>query len=133
MVEVELQHEKQKANQQDHRASKWRKLNVEHRVLTSAKGRRLFAEKEAEWVAKMQKKKDVEILRKERAAEREQQHKARGPDAPFTGSLSSKNKPDLQEIAAALDLSEDGTVGSAAGPKGQCVKGLLIPFSKWAL
>ena len=49
------------------------------------------------------------MLRKEKETERDRQHQARGPDAPFTGSLSSKNKPDLQEIAAALDLPEDGT------------------------
>ena len=81
-------------------------------------------------MAKMQKKKDVEMLWKERAAESEQQCKARGPGTLFIGFLSLKNKPDLQEITAALDLPEDDTVGSAAGPKGQYVKGLLISFSK---
>ena len=54
-------------------------------------------------MAKTQKKKEAETLRKEKEAERDQQRRARGPDAPFVGSLSSKNKPDLQEIAAALD------------------------------
>ena len=109
MVELELQNEKRKANQRDGRASKRRKLNVEARVLTSAEGKRLAAEKEAERVTKMQKRKEAELLRKEKEAERDQQRRDRGPDAPFIGSLSSKNKPDLQEIAAALDLSEDGT------------------------
>lgn len=109
MVELELQNEKRKANQRNGRASKRRKLNVEARVLTSAEGKRLAAEKEAERAVKMQKKKKAEMLRKEKEAERDQQRQARGPDAPFMGSLPSKNKPDLQEIAAALDLSEDGT------------------------
>ena len=49
------------------------------------------------------------MLQKEKEAERGQQRQAQDPDAPFTGSLASKNKPDLQEIAAALNLSEDGT------------------------
>ncbi|KAF8239066.1 hypothetical protein L208DRAFT_1033757, partial [Tricholoma matsutake] len=31
------------------------------------------------------------------------------PDALFTGSLSLKSKPNLQEIAGALSLLEDGT------------------------
>src|SRR6266852_4185644 len=109
MVELELQNEKRKSNQWDGRASKRRKLNVEARVLTSAEGKRLAAEKEAERVAKMQKKKEAERSWKEKEAERDQQRQARGPDAPFTGSLTSKNKPDLQEIAAALNLLEDGT------------------------
>ena len=109
MVELELQNEKRKGNLRDGRASKRRKLNVEARVLTSAEGKRLAAEKEAERVAKMQKKKETEMVRKEKEAERDQQRQAQGPNAPFMGSLSSKNKPDLQEIAAALGLSEDGT------------------------
>jgi hypothetical protein len=109
MIELELQNEKRKGNLRDGRASKRRKLNVEARVLTSAEGKRLAAEKEAERVAKMQKKKETEMVRKEKEAERDQQRQARGPDAPFMGSLSSKSKPDLQEIAAALGLSENGT------------------------
>ena len=36
MVELELQNEKQKYNQHDSQASKWQKLNIEARVLTSA-------------------------------------------------------------------------------------------------
>jgi hypothetical protein len=109
MVELELQNEKRKANQRDGRASKRRKLNVEARVLTSAEGKRLAAEKDAERAAKMQKRKEAETLRKEKEAEREELRRIRGPDAPFIGSLSSKSKPELREIAAALGLSEDGT------------------------
>ena len=109
MIQLELQNEKRKANQRNGRASKQCKLNVEARVLTSVEGKRLATEKEAERVAKMQKKKEAEMLQKEKEAERDQQRQARGPDAPFIGSLSSKNKPDLQEIAAALNISEDGT------------------------
>ena len=109
MVKVELQNEKRKSNERDGRASKRRKLNVEARVLTSAEGRRFAEEKEAEQAAKAQKKRDAAIRRKEKEVERDRQHRARGPDAPFTGSLTSKNKPDLKEIAAALDITEDGT------------------------
>jgi hypothetical protein len=69
----------------------------------------LAAEKDAERIAKAQKKKETEKRRKEKEAARDQQRQARAPDEPFVGSLGSKNKADLQEIAGALSLSEDGT------------------------
>lgn len=109
MVELELQNEKRRSNQRDGRASKRRKLNVEARVLTSAEGMRLAAEKDEERIVKAQKKKETERRRKEKEVARDQQRQARLPDQPFTGSLASKNKGDLQEIAGALNLSEDGT------------------------
>ena len=109
MVELELQNEKRKNNQRDGRASKRRKLNVEARVLTSAEGKRLAAEKDAEWAAKEQKKRDAAMRRRQKENDREKQRRDRAPDAPFTGSLSSKSKPDLQEIAGALSLAEEGT------------------------
>jgi hypothetical protein len=59
MVKLELQNEKCKNNQHDGRPSKWQKLNVEARVLTSAEGKQLAAEKDAERAAKEQKKKDA--------------------------------------------------------------------------
>jgi len=109
MVELELQNEKRKNNQRDGRPSKRRKLNVEARVLTSAEGKQLAAEKDAERAAKEQKKKDASMRRKQKENDREQQRRHRAPDAPFMGSLSSKSKPDLQEIAGALSLAEEGT------------------------
>ena len=41
--------------------------------------------------------------------DREQQQHNWAPDTPFTGSLSLKSKPDLQEIAGTLSLAEEGT------------------------
>ena len=69
----------------------------------------LVAEKETGRAAKARKQKDTEIRRKQQAARKEQQRDRSNADQPFTGALSSKRKPDLQEIAGALDLSEDGT------------------------
>jgi len=83
-------------------------LNVKACVLTSAKGKRLAAEKDVEWAAKAQKKKEADLRRKAQEMERQLQH-TQHLDQPFTGSLASKNKSDLQEIAAAIKLSEDGT------------------------
>ena len=109
MVELELQNEKRKNNQRDGRPSKRRKLIVEAQVLTLEEGKQLAAEKDAERAAKEQKRKDTAMRRKQKENDREQQRRDRAPDAPFTGSLSSKNKPDLQEIAGALSLAEEGT------------------------
>ena len=109
MVELKLQNEKHKNNQRNRRPSKQRKLNVEAQVLTSAEGKQLAAEKDAEQAAKEQKKKDMAMWRKQKENEREQQQQDRAPDTPFTGALSSKSKPDLQEIAGALSLAEEGT------------------------
>jgi hypothetical protein len=109
LVELELQNEKQKSNERDNRASKRRKLNVEARVLTSAEGKRLAAEKDTERASKVQKKKEAESRWKEKEVERDQQRRARHPDEPFMGSLTSKTKPDLQEIVGALNLPEDST------------------------
>ena len=78
-------------------------------MLTSAEGKQLAAEKDAERAAKEQKKRDTAMQQKQKENDREQQRRDRAPDAPFTGSLSSKNKPDLQEIAGALSLAEEGT------------------------
>lgn len=109
MSDFELLNLKRQLNHRTGRASKRRKLNVEARVLTSAEGRQLAEEKEVERMAKEQKKNDAEQRRKEKEAERLQHRLNRPPDAPFTGSLSSKNRPDLQEIAGALGLPETGT------------------------
>jgi hypothetical protein len=83
-------------------------LNVKACVLTSAEGKQLAGEKDAERAAKAQKKKEADLRRKAQEMER-QQRRIQHPDQPFTGSLTSKNKSDLQEIAAAIELSEDGT------------------------
>ena len=77
--------------------------------MTSAEGKRLAAEKDAERIAKAEKRKETERLRKEKEVVRDQQCQARSPDEPFIGFLGSKNKADLQEIAGALCLSEDST------------------------
>src|SRR5271155_4682556 len=60
--------------------------------------------------AKKQKKKETAQRREDKAAERRRQRENRNLSEPFRGSLTSKNKGDLQEIAGVLGLSEDGTV-----------------------
>ncbi|KAF8489006.1 hypothetical protein F5888DRAFT_1638814 [Russula emetica] len=67
-------------------------------------------EQEEEQRVKKQKKKENTQRREDKAAERRRQRADRDPSEPFRGSLTSKNKGDLQEIAGILFLSEDGTV-----------------------
>jgi hypothetical protein len=59
MVELELQNEKCKNNEQANKLSKRQKLNMEAQVLTLVEGKQLAVEKDAERKAKEQKKKDV--------------------------------------------------------------------------
>ena len=82
---------------------------MEAQVLTSEEGKQISAEKEAERKVKEQKKTETAAQQKQKENDREQQHRAQAPDAPFTSSLTSKSKPDLQDIAGALSLPEDGT------------------------
>ncbi|KAK7057081.1 hypothetical protein R3P38DRAFT_2426550, partial [Favolaschia claudopus] len=84
-------------NERDARPSKKRKLNVEARVLTSAEGKRLAAEKEAERTSKAKKKAESAQRRKEKENLRKEswRNRERDPDASFTGVLSAKNKDDL--------------------------------------
>ena len=76
-------------------------------MLTSDEGLWLAEEQEAEQLAKKQKKLESMQKRWDRDAEWRRQRKEHDPDEPFKGSLTSKNKGDLQEIAGALSISED--------------------------
>lgn len=111
MLEMENKNLKRKVNQQDNaRSNKKRKVVTNARMLTSDEGLRLAEEQEEEQRIKKQKKKENVQQREDKAAERRQQRAARDPSEPFRGSLASKNKGDLQEIAGVLHLSEDGTM-----------------------
>jgi hypothetical protein len=111
MLETENQNLKRKVNQQDNaRSNKKRKVVTNARMLTSDEGLRLAEEQEKEQCIKKKKKEENVQRREDKAAERRRQRAARDPSEPFRGSLTSKNKGDLQEIAGVLDLSEDGTM-----------------------
>ena len=59
MSNLKLQNLKHQLNHWTGQASKWIKLNIEARVLTSAEGRKLAEEKEAERTGKEQKKEEA--------------------------------------------------------------------------
>jgi hypothetical protein len=109
MMESELAIQKRKLNERDRRSSKKRKLNVEARVLTSAEGRRLAAEKDAERAKKAQDKRDGVQRRQEKENSRQENRRNWDPSTAFTGLLSAKSKDDLLNIAWTLKLAEDGT------------------------
>jgi hypothetical protein len=109
MVEFQLAEQKRKLNERDGRVSKRRKLNVEARVLTSAEGKRLAAEKDAERARKAQSKADGAQRRKEKENCRDETRRNWDHSAALTGLLSAKNKDDLMDIAWSLNLSEEGT------------------------
>jgi len=79
-------------------------------MLTLDEGLCLAEEQEEEQRAKKQKKEELTQRREDKAVERRRQRADRDPSEPFRGSLTSKNKGDLQEIVGVLCLSEDGTV-----------------------
>ncbi|KAI9454068.1 hypothetical protein BJY52DRAFT_1095640, partial [Lactarius psammicola] len=55
-----------------------------------------------------QRKCKVREQRAAKEAEREAQRQQRDPNAPFTGTLTSKTKANLQDIAQVLGLVTDG-------------------------
>ncbi|KJA15783.1 hypothetical protein HYPSUDRAFT_58622 [Hypholoma sublateritium FD-334 SS-4] len=88
---------------------KQRRLNVKARCLTSSEGRQLCMTQETLRAAKEQKKQEAQQRRQARETEQQQRRQARDPTQPFVGAMSSKNKPDLIQLADALQLSAEGT------------------------
>lgn len=105
----EIQDLKRCANAKDGRARKRQKLNVDARCLTSEEGLRLAQEQQALKQAQEQKKCEAQEQRAAKEAERERLRLERNPDEPFTGTLTTKSKPDLQDVAQALGLLTTGS------------------------
>ncbi|KAJ6533276.1 hypothetical protein DFH09DRAFT_1406723 [Mycena vulgaris] len=85
------------------------KLNVEARSLTSDEGLRL-AEEHAQMVADKETEKGRKEKEREEKEGREQQLRmTQAPMSIFRGALSAKNKPQLKDIAYALNISMEGT------------------------
>ena len=69
----------------------------------------LCAQCDAEDAAKAQKKAEAKACKEAKEVEQQRLRAERGPIEAYTGLLSSKLKPDLQEIAEALELPKDST------------------------
>ena len=105
----EIQDLKRRANAKDGRARKRQKLNVDARCLTSEEGLRLAQEQQALKEAQEQKKREAQEQRAAKEADCERLRLERNPDEPFTGALTTKAKPDLQDVAQALGLLITGS------------------------
>lgn len=108
MACCEIQDLKRCGNVKDSRARKRQKLNIEARCLMSEEGLRLAQEYEAAKEAQEQKKREAWEQQAAKEAEREQLQLERDLNEPFTGALTTKTKPDLQDIAQALGLLYSG-------------------------
>ena len=108
MAHCEIQDLKWRGNVKDSRTQKRQKLNVEARCLTSEEGLRLAQEHEAVKEAQEQKKCEAQEQRAAKEAERERLRLERDLNELFTGALTTKTKPDLQDIAQALGLLHSG-------------------------
>ena len=104
MAHSEIQDMKRRANARDSRSRKRAKLNVDARCLTSAEGLRLSREQATLKAAQEQKKHEAEEQRAAKQAERQWQRMDRDPNELFIGALTTKSKPDLQDVAQALGL-----------------------------
>jgi hypothetical protein len=105
----EIQDLKRRANAKDGRARKRQKLYVDARCLTSEEGLRLAQEQQALKEAQDRKKREAQEQRAAKEAERDRLRLERSPDEPFTGALTTKAKPDLQDVAQALGLLITGS------------------------
>lgn len=108
MARCEIQDLKRRGNAKDSRSRKRQKLNVEARCLTSEEGLKLAREHQAVRDAQEQKKHEAQEQRAAKEAERERLRLERDLNEPFTGALTTKTKPDLQDIAQALGLLTSG-------------------------
>ncbi|KAH9027463.1 hypothetical protein EDB83DRAFT_2555196 [Lactarius deliciosus] len=108
MAQSEIQDLKRRTNAKENRGRKRPKLNVEARCLSSEEGLRLAQEQQALKDAQEQKKREAQEQRAANEAERERLRRERDPNEPFTGTLATKTKPDLQDIAQALGILTTG-------------------------
>ena len=107
VVQDDIRDLKRKRNAYDVRSFKRPKLNVDARTLTSACGRPAVAEKEAATEAEQQKKQSARNQRPlTEEAGRLHTQLTRDPNYAFSGALGSKLRPDLVDVAHALEIKE---------------------------
>ena len=88
---------------------KKKKLNVLARCLNSEEGLEACDWQDEESRQKAAKKAEAVARKLVKEQEQAQVRAERGPIEAYTGALSAKNKPDLQEVAKSLAISKDGT------------------------
>jgi hypothetical protein len=83
---------------------KKKKLNVLARCLNSEEGLEACDRRDEESRQKAAKNAEAVARKLVKEHERAQAHAEQGPIEAYTGALSAKNKPDLQEIAESLAI-----------------------------
>ena len=96
-------------NTWDAKAKKKRKLNVFARCLNLEEGLEACDRRDEENRQKVAKKVETAAHKLAKEQERVQARMEQGLIKAYTGTLSMKNKPNLQDIAEALAISKDGT------------------------
>jgi uncharacterized protein YaiL (DUF2058 family) len=86
-----------------------RRIYTKSRVVTSEEGRAEAAAQQAEQLAKEKEAEDKRTQKAAAAAESQARRVAQGDNIEFKGSLLSRNKDALKDIAHALNISLDGT------------------------
>jgi hypothetical protein len=105
----EIRDLKWRMNARNTKTKKKKKLNVLARCLNSDEGLDACDQRDEEDRQKQARKEESAARKLAKEQERERARAARGPVEAYMGSLASKSKPDLQEIAEALALPKDGT------------------------
>ncbi|KAJ3833347.1 hypothetical protein F5878DRAFT_410778, partial [Lentinula raphanica] len=110
MALEQLRDATRKLNAKETRRSKRPKLNVDARCLTSSEGLALSKKQQEEKNIEMQRKSEAQAAREAKDKERQQaRQQLSATTAVFTGSLNSKRKEDLKDIAFTLGVAQDGT------------------------
>jgi len=109
MAQSEIQDLKCRTNAWDSHSRKRPKLNVDARCLTSEEGLRLSQEQKALKAAQDQKKREAQEQQAAKEAEQQWQWMEQDADEPFFSALTTKLKPDLQDVAQALGISIEGS------------------------
>ena len=99
---------KQKLNTKAESSRRKKGLRTKGELLTSLEARERLAQEAAERDAKQKKRDEAQKRREDKAVERQIQRDAMNGNETYMGTLSSKNKAELEDIAHALGLPEKG-------------------------
>ncbi|KAH9936106.1 uncharacterized protein B0H18DRAFT_972204 [Fomitopsis serialis] len=110
MARMESDDLQKKLNAKTARASQGKKRNLvtDSRTFTSGEGLAAWREQEEQRKAKEQEKTAAKARQAQKLADREVQRQQREQSGVFSGSLSSKLRDELLDIATALDIPVEG-------------------------
>lgn len=98
---------KNRANKKTRKKEK--RFRADAKLMTSGEGKAEWERQKAERIEKERQEAEKRLEKEKAAAEREIQRNIQATSGKFSGALSTKSKPDLQDIAAAFHISIDGS------------------------